>query len=144
DIRAAAWTVVEGDERVRVHFDARVASVSAGSRRAGVVLEDGRRLEAPLLVAADSRFSTTRRALGIPVAMHDFGKTMLVSRVRLGRGHDGVAWEWFGEGQTRALLPLRDGLASAVVTVTGTEAERFKALDAEAFSRELEGRYHGR
>ena len=144
DIRAAAWAVVEGDARIRVHFDARIASVATGSRRAELVLEDGRRFEAPLLVAADSRFSTTRRALGIPVAMHDFGKTMLVSRVRLGRPHEGVAWEWFGEGQTRALLPLRDGLASAVVTVTGAEAGRLKALDAEAFSRELEERYRGR
>lgn len=144
DIRAAAWAMVEGDERIRVHFDARIASATTGSRLAEVVLEDGRRFEAPLLVAADSRFSTTRRALGIPVAMHDFGKTMLVSRVRLGRGHDGVAWEWFGEGQTRALLPLNDGLASAVLTVTGREADDLRALDAEAFSRELEERYHGR
>lgn len=144
DIRAAAWAMVEGDERIRVHFDARIASATTGSRLAEVVLEDGRRFEAPLLVAADSRFSTTRRALGIPVAMHDFGKTMLVSRVRLGRGHDGVAWEWFGEGQTRALLPLNDGLASAVLTVTGREADDLRVLDAEAFSRELEERYHGR
>lgn len=144
DIRAAAWAMVENDERIRVHFEARVASVSTGSRLAEVVLEDGRRFEAPLLVAADSRFSSTRRALGVPVAMHDFGKTMLVCRVRLGRDHRGVAWEWFGEGQTRALLPLGDGLASAVLTVPGTEAARLRSLDAGAFSRELEERYRSR
>lgn len=144
DIRAAAWAVVEADPRIRVHFDARVASVAAGSRRAEVVLEDGRRFEAPLLVAADSRFSSTRRALGVPVAMHDFGKTMLVCRVRLAQGHDGVAWEWFGQGQTRALLPLNDGLASAVLTVTGAEAEALLALAPDAYARELEARYHGR
>ena len=144
DIRAAAWAVVDGDERVRVHFDARVASVSAGSRRAEVVLEDGRRFEAPLLVAADSRFSSTRRALGVPVAMHDFGKTMLVCRVRLAQGHDGVAWEWFGQGQTRALLPLNDGLASAVLTVTGAEADALLALAPDAYARELEARFRSR
>ncbi len=144
DIRAAAWSVVEDDERIRVHFEAQVASVAAGSRRAEVVLEDGRRFEAPLLVAADSRFSSTRRALGIPVAMHDFGKTMLVCRVRPGRDHEGVAWEWFGEGQTRALLPLNDGLASAVLTVTGVEAARLQALDVDALAHEFEDRYRGR
>src|SRR5690554_1159853 len=138
DIRAAAWSLVEDDDRIRVHFEARVASVAAGSRIAGVVLEDGRRFEAPLLVAADSRFSSTRRAMGIPVAMHDFGKTMLVSRARLERPHGGVAWEWFGEGQTRALLPLNGGLASTVVTVTGAEADQLRAMDAAAYSRELQ------
>ena len=144
DIRTAAWSLVEDDDRVRVHFEARVASVATGSRMAGVVLEDGRRFEAPLLVAADSRFSSTRRAMGIPVAMHDFGKTMLVSRARLERPHGGVAWEWFGEGQTRALLPLSGGLASTVVTVTGAEADQLRAMDAAAYSRELQARYHGR
>src|SRR5690606_15261600 len=85
-----------------------------------------------------------RRTLGIPVAMHDFGKTMLVCRVRLECAHGGVAWEWFGEGQTRALLPLNGQLASAVLTVTGAEAERLKAMDAAAFSQELQERYRGR
>ena len=144
DIRAAAFAAVEGDDRVCLHFGARVASVSAGSRQAEVVLEDGRRFEAPLLVAADSRFSSTRRAMGIPVAMHDFGKTMLVCRVRLEKDHGHVAREWFGQGQTRALLPLNGGLASAVLTVTGAEAAELKALDPEAYSRELEERYRGR
>ncbi|MGY1457849.1 5-demethoxyubiquinol-8 5-hydroxylase UbiM [Luteimonas sp. A534] len=144
DIRAAAWSQVEGDGNIRVHFGARVASVATGSRLAEVTLDDGRRFEAPLLVAADSRFSSTRRAMGVPVAMHDFGKTMLVCRVRLADPHEGVAWEWFGEGQTRALLPLNGALASAVVTVTGAEAERLKAMDAGAFSKELHERYRGR
>lgn len=144
DIRAAAWAAVAGDPRIRVHFDARIASVATGPGNAEVLLEDGRRFQAPLLVAADSRFSSTRRALGIPVAMHDFGKTMLVCRVRPGRGHDGVAWEWFGQGQTRALLPLNDGLASAVLTVTGAEAERMQALSPSEFAAGLEARYQGR
>src|SRR5690606_206971 len=98
----------------------------------------------PLLVAADSRFSSTRRAMGIPVAMHDFGKTMLVCRVRPGRAHEGVAWEWFGQGQTRALLPLNEGLASAVLTVTGAEAERLQGLSPAEYAAELEARYEGR
>ena len=144
DIRSAAWAAVAADRRIRVHFDARIASVATSPREAVVVLEDGRRFQAPLLVAADSRFSSTRRALGIPVAMHDFGKTMLVCRVRPGRAHDGVAWEWFGQGQTRALLPLNDGLASAVLTVTGAEAERLQGLTPAEFAGELETRYRGR
>lgn len=144
DIRAAAWAVAGGDPRILVHAGTRVAAVSSDGAAASVALEDGRQLRAPLLVAADSRFSASRRAMGIPVAMHDFGRTMLVSRVRLGRPHEGVAWEWFGQGQTRALLPLNDGLASAVLTVPGAEAARLQALAPEAYGRELQARYRGR
>jgi 2-polyprenyl-6-methoxyphenol hydroxylase-like FAD-dependent oxidoreductase len=38
--------------------------------------------------------------------MVDFGRTMLVCRVRHTRAHDNVATEWFDRGQTIAMLPL--------------------------------------
>lgn len=101
-------------------------------------------LRAPLLVAADSRFSETRRAMGIAADLHDFGRSMLVCRIAHADPHHGVAWEWFGRGQTRALLPLREHLASAVLTVPGDEAQRLAALPPDAFARELEARYEGR
>jgi hypothetical protein len=66
------------------------------------------RLQAPLLVAADSRFSATRRQLGIGASMHDFGRTVIVCRLRHERAHDGIAHECFGYERTLAILPLPD------------------------------------
>lgn len=142
-IRKAAWEAVEASEAIAVHDSVAVEAVGSEGQAAWVRLADGRTLFAPLLVAADSRFSATRRAMGIPVAMHDFGKTMLVSRVRHADANDGVAWEWFGQGQTRAFLPLGAHLASAVLTVTGTEAERLQALSPQAYADELAVRFEG-
>src|SRR5690606_18566996 len=75
-----------------------------------------------------------------PVAMHDFGKTMLVCRMQHETPHEGVAREWFGHGQTRALLPLSENIVSLVLTVTGREAEELLALDEPAFARNIEAR----
>lgn len=143
-IRAAAWRAVAGNPAVRVVDSVGVESVSTDEHGCRVVLEDGRVLDGALLVAADSRFSTTRRAMGIPVAMHDFGKTMLVSRFTHGKPHHGVATEWFGEGQTRALLPLAGNLVSVVLTVPGAEGARLAALPPEQYTLEVERRLEGR
>lgn len=143
-IRAAAWAAVAGDARVRVRTGAKVEAVGSDADRAWLRLGDGQVLRAPLLVAADSRFSETRRAMGIAAEMHDFGKTMLVCRMTHAEPHHGIAWEWFGRGPTRALLPLREHLASVVLTVTGAEAQRLIALPAAAFAHTVEAHFEGR
>jgi ubiquinone biosynthesis UbiH/UbiF/VisC/COQ6 family hydroxylase len=139
-IRAAAWQAVRDTRAVRVHAGAEVKAVERKGESFQVYLADGRQLTAALLVAADSRFSQTRRLLGVPVAMHDFGKTMLVCRLHHETPHEGVAREWFGRGQTRALLPLDEHTVSLVLTVTGQEAAELQALDEDAFARSIEGR----
>ena len=106
-----------------------------------MTLGDGLRLDAPLLVAADSRFSETRSAMGIGADQHDFGKSMLVCRMRHEQPHHGVAWEWFGHGQTLALLPLQEHLASVVITLPGNAAKRLAELEADRFAHEIEQRY---
>ena len=143
-IRAAAWQAVADEPRVRVHTGMAVEAVDCDARSARVRLADGCVLEAALLVAADSRFSETRRAMGIPVHMHDFGLSMLLCRMRHATRNDGTAWEWFGHRQTRALLPLDEHLSSVVLTVPGVEARRLLDLQPEAFAAEIAARYGGR
>jgi ubiquinone biosynthesis UbiH/UbiF/VisC/COQ6 family hydroxylase len=101
-------------------------------------------LTSALLIAADSRFSETRRALGIDADLHDFGKSMLVCRMRHEADNEQSAWEWFGHGQTLALLPLGPHLASAVITLAGEETRQLAALTEEAFNYEITRRYEQR
>ena len=143
-IRAAAWQAVRDTRAVRIHTDVEVTAVERRSETFCVHLADGRQMTTPLLVAADSRFSQTRRLLGVPVAMHDFGKTMLVCRMHHETPHEGVAREWFGHGQTRALLPLDEHTVSLVLTVTGREAAELQARDEDTFARDIEARLERR
>lgn len=143
-IRRAAWLAVQETPGIELLAPARVRSVHAGAHAASVELEDGLCLQARLLVAADSRFSETRRAMGIPADLHDFGRSMLVCRIRHTLPHNHAAWEWFGLGQTLALLPLSEYVAGAVVTLPGEEARRLATTDEASFAAELERRYDGR
>ena len=140
-IREAAWKAVSDLPGLDLFDSTRVHAVQATDDHAGITLGDGLRLEAPLLVAADSRFSETRRAMGIGADQYDYGKSMLVCRMRHEQPHQGVAWEWFGHGQTLALLPLQEHAASIVVTLPDAAARRLAALDVDTFAREIEQRY---
>lgn len=142
-IRAAAWRAVAETPAIHVHTGVAVEAVTADADRASVRLADGRVLEADLLVAADSRFSPTRRLVGIGAYEHDMGLSMLLARVRHEVDNEGVAWEWFDHGQTRALLPLEPHVSSIVLTLPGAEAARLIAAAPEAFAAEVARRYAG-
>ena len=100
------------------------------------------RLHAPLVVAADSRFSATRRQLGIGARMTDFGRTVIVCRMRHAEPHNDVAHECFGYERTLAVLPLPGDaaghLCSVVVTAGSADAAALLALPGEAFAAEVQ------
>lgn len=141
-IRRAAFAALADCADVELHTGVGVGAVHTGPGGAVVHLADGRHVEGGLLIAADTRFSETRRALGIGADLHDFGKVMLVGRVRHAEPHEGIALEWFRHGQTLALLPLHDAHeASVVVTVTPAEARSLQFLDADTLGPELAARF---
>jgi len=143
-IRRAAFATVGECRDVELLSERTIVDLSCSPHAVSLRLSDGQPLRARLIVAADSRFSETRRRLGIGARMEDFGKTMLVCRMAHERSHEQVAWEWFGYGQTLALLPLNGNLASAVLTLAPSEMNQMMSLDPQAFAREMERRFDGR
>ena len=144
-IRRTAYAEVMELPEVERITGVRVSGVRTGSEGAQVELSSGEVLHAQLIVAADSRFSDTRRAMGIAAGMHDFGKTMLVLRMRHEVPHEQIAWEWFGVGQTLALLPLHDPHTSSVVlTLPPQEMQGLLALDDDALEVAMAERFQQR
>ena len=134
-------TLLAGEQVARAHTDASAAHVTLAS---------GKQLRARLLVAADSRFSATRRALGIGADMHDFGRSMLLCTMAHALPHQHVAWEWFGYGQTLALLPMNDDPTTGahrscvVLTLPHHTLEALQDMDETAFGLELTRRFDQR
>lgn len=143
-IRRAAFAAIGGQERLQLLCERRVTAIEPGAEHSRLQLSDGSRLEARLVVAADSRFSETRRAMGIPADSHDFGKTMLLCRMRHDTPHNHVAWEWFGHGQTIAVLPLREHECSVVLTLPHTGIQPLMAAGEAEFARAIEQRMEHR
>jgi 2-polyprenylphenol 6-hydroxylase len=130
---------------VAVRLGARVAGLNAVPEGREVVLEDGRRLSAPLVVAADGAHSPLRALAGIAVSAHDTGHQAVVTTVRTARRHGGVARQAFLPSGPLAFLPLTvdgdDRYCSIVWSTSPAEAARLVELPPEALSRELEAAF---
>lgn len=143
-IRRSAFAATRTQDNLTLYAGLRSIAAETDASRAEVQLSDGRVLRASLLVAADSRFSETRRAMGIGASMEDFGKTMLVCRMRHEGRHEHVAWEWFGRAQTLALLPLGEHESSVVLTLPHAQIQRLVDADEAQFNAELSERFEHR
>ncbi len=143
-IRRSLYEVVQGLDGVTLLTGTTVAAVRTSAAGATVGLADGRELSARLVVAADTRFSETRRRMGIPATMQDFGKSMLVCRMAHARPHHGIATEWFGYGQTFAILPLNGDVSGVVLTLPAREMDQVMALEGAAFDSDITRRYRNR
>lgn len=138
-IRKAAWRAAVAQPHIRIHTDTTVQRVDTSDTAARVHLADGQALQAGLLVAADSRFSQTRRAMGIATTMHDFGRSMLLCRMTHEQAGDGTAWQWFGQDLTRAILPVSAHESSIILTLPDAAAQPLMELSEPEFSEAVAG-----
>lgn len=143
-LRAAAFAAAAAEPLVTLDAGRAVTGFERDAQRATVHLADGTRLAAPLVVAADSRFSGVRRMAGIGAQMLDFGRVAIVVRFAHEEDHRGIAHECFRYGNTLATLPLPGRVSSAVVTLKADEAPEWLALSDAAFAARLQVQLAGR
>jgi ubiquinone biosynthesis UbiH/UbiF/VisC/COQ6 family hydroxylase len=143
-IRKALFDVVQTVDNIDIHPGLAVTSVSTNDSSATVTLSDGQTLESRLVVAADSRFSETRRMLGIPASMHDFGRICIVCRMQHQKDHNGVAFECFQYGRTLAVLPLTPKCSSIVVTAPMHLRDSIMEMDDADFASDIRDRFVSR
>ena len=147
NLRLALQARAEAGKSTWLLWKSRVVEVNRGEHGVTVALEDGRKLSAPLLVAADGRNSATREAAGIRVARWKYNHQAIVSVLRHERPHDHVAHEIFYPTGPFALLPMTDdagGHRSAIVwSVPQDDAAGWLALDDVDFAAEAQGAMGG-
>ena len=109
-----------------------------GSEQVIIVLRDGRRLAARLVVGADGADSLVRRATGIETRRLDLGQSGVVATVVTERPHANVARQRFLGTGPLAFLPLADEHTCSIVWSADTElASALLALDDDAFVARL-------
>ena len=143
-IRKAAYLAVKSTSGIELKTDLEVTNIKTAAKNVEVTLNNGEIIQAKLAIGADSRFSETRRAMGIAADMHDFGKTMMVCVMEHPIAHKHAAWEWFDYGQTLALLPMNGDRSSVVITLTPEEMNPLMVMNEDDFNREVSARFKHR
>ena len=101
-------------------------------------LANGETITAKLAVAADTRFSESRKGQGIGAITHDFKRSMMVCRMAHEAPHHETAVEWFDYGQTAALLPVNGQISSVVITRSAAEITTLMAMEPAEFEAEMQ------
>jgi len=140
-IRKALYQVVEPLEQIDWHDGVTATDVSATDACARVSLSDGRELTASLLIGADTRFSETRRRMGIGADMNDYGRVAIVCRMQHEKPHDNIAWECFHYERTLAILPMPGDASSIVITVPASKAPGILAMPEATFNADIQERF---
>lgn len=131
NIRRALYAQCEGQKNLSIVTNTTVTTLHSDDDCATVHLDNEQTLTAKLVVAADSRFSNTRRQMGISAEMNDFGRTVIVFRMKHTLSNENTATECFHYGRTLAVLPLTEYLSSMVVTIDSSKADAIWNMDAE-------------
>jgi 2-octaprenyl-6-methoxyphenol hydroxylase len=147
NLRAALRARAEAGRQLWLLWKSRAVSVERGEHSVMVSLEDGRKLSAPLLVAAEGRNSPTREAAGIRIARWRYDHTAIVSVLHHERPHKNVAYEIFYPAGPFALLPMTDdkvGHRSAIVwSIRSDDAPGLLSLSGEDFAAEAKAAMGG-
>jgi 2-octaprenylphenol hydroxylase len=100
-------------------------------------LDDGRILQAGLIVGADGRDSLVRKMAGIGIQGWDYDQHAIVATVRPQQHHQFTAWQRFMPTGPLALLPILDGHCSIVWSTSPLQAQELMGLDDDAFCEVL-------
>ncbi|MBV8060441.1 MAG: 5-demethoxyubiquinol-8 5-hydroxylase UbiM [Alphaproteobacteria bacterium] len=140
-IRRATYQSVKGQKNLTIITGQDVQAVQTNEQTASLSLADGRTLQAKLIVAADGRFSPSRKMMGIPTSMRDFGRTVIVARLSHTKPHDNTAFECFHYGRTLAILPMTKGQSSAVITLSSHETAAVMEQSPDDFAHDVQKRF---
>ncbi len=135
---AALWDVLDTLPTAKCITPAKVVDMQLNANNRQLRLEDGRILEADLVIAADGRDSALRQMAGIEVTGWEYRQDGLVATVSTEKSHQFTAWQRFLEEGPLAFLPLNNGQCSIVWTLSSETAKHHLALDDQDFLDVLE------
>jgi len=111
---------------------------------ASVTLDDGRKLSAALLVAADGSRSKLRELAGIETQGWSYHQHGVVATIKTSQSHLETAWQRFMPDGPLAFLPMSDGSSSIVWSTSPEHADELLALDDDAFLDALQATFGDR
>ena len=108
---------------IEIVAPARLVALERSTSGIAAELDDGRRLEAALIVGADGRGSTVRARAGLDGTLRAYAQTALTFALRHARPHEGRVREFLRPAGPLALLPIGEDLSS-VTWIEGSDLAR--------------------
>ena len=143
-IQLSAYEQLQQHENVSIFTHSKAQSLQVSDALVSLTLDDGRLLEAKLLVGADGANSWVRQAVNIETRGWDYDQKAVVTTVKTSQSHQETAWQRFLPTGPLAFLPLTEGRSSIVWSATHDRADQLLALSDDEFIAELVASFDAR
>jgi 2-octaprenyl-6-methoxyphenol hydroxylase len=133
--------VFEGEARARgvqTVSPGRLLNLDSGSEEIHVRFEDGLKLYARLVIAADGRMSAAREAAGIRAVTWSYDQIAIAGSFSHERPHGGVCVEFHRHAGPFTVIPLPGNRSSYVWSERAADAKRLLGLEDAQFAAEAE------
>lgn len=137
-VHVEIWESLKRQHNVTLFCPAKPAALDIDADAATLRLDDGRSLQAALVVGADGRDSWVRERAGIAATVTPYGERGVVANFACERPNHGVAYQWFRADGVLAWLPLPGRHMSMVWSTPDVLADELLALDPDAFCARVE------
>ena len=137
ELQAAIWQAVQEIAGIEIIAPAVCSSLALTPDAAELLLADGRKLSARLVVGADGGDSWVRAQAGIEVNGRPYAQTAVVANFSTALSHRNVATQWFLRNGILAFLPLPGERVSIVWSTATEHAEHLLSLNAGELAREV-------
>lgn len=124
-------------------FEEPALAMEPASRAVTIMLGEGRRVDARLVIGADGRNSPSRLAAGISVRARALPQAAFTVNVVHTRPHDNVSTEFHTRTGPFTLVPLPGRRSSLVLVETPETVEHLLRLGDDDLAAELTRRSHG-
>jgi len=136
-LQHALWQLLEQQENLVLFHPARCSALHVGDDAATLTLEDGRILNAKLIVGADGNDSWVRNQAGMGAAPVDYRQHGVVANFSTELPHRGIAHQWFLPDGILALLPLPGNRVSMVWSVSTEQSANLLAMPHNELSTQV-------
>ena len=127
------WRALQGQANLEIFCPAACEALDICDEAVYLRLQDGRELQARLVVGADGRESWVRNQAGIEARPRDYGQSGVVANFEIEKPHHNIAYQWFREDGILAYLPLPGKRMSIVWSAYEPLAQELVALPPEEF-----------
>ena len=103
-------------------------------------MEDGTKISAKLIVAADGVDSWVRGQANIAVKQKEFHQTAIVANFLVEKSHQNIARQWFAPHETLALLPLPKQQVSMVWALSTEQATELLTLPIDVLTEKVQAK----
>lgn len=131
------WRALQAAQHVRVFCPAACASLTLEPEGAQLRLEDGTKIQAQLIIAADGAHSWVRQQAGMYVGDKDYRQRGVVANFATSLPHQDTAYQWFHPEGVLAYLPLPGNRISIVWSLQEALAQELLQLTPEALAERV-------